>query len=89
MTEGREIIRNLKGLHIKPAGAMSRVALGYPCTVYLKVREYEVNAKSVLGLLSAQVKCGEEVTIICNGEREEEALAELLTGIRCGFGMVE
>lgn len=89
MIEGKERIRNLKGLHIKPAGAMSHIALGYPCTVYLKVREYEVNTKSVLGLLSAQVKCGEEVTVVCNGEQEEEALEEILSGIRCGFGMVE
>ena len=45
---GNAVVVNAKGLHIKPAGAMSRIALKYPCTVYLEVREYQVNAKSVL-----------------------------------------
>lgn len=87
MVEGKEIVRNRKGLHIKPAGVLSGIALSYPCTVYMKVREYEINAKSVLGILSAQVKCGEEITLVCSGDGEEAALEELLAGVRCGFGM--
>ncbi len=89
MIRGNAVVINAKGLHIKPAGAMSRIALSYPCTVYLEVREYQVNAKSVLGILSAQVKCGESITLVCNGAQEQEALSELLAGVRSGFGMTE
>lgn len=89
MIRGNAVVVNAKGLHIKPAGAMSRIALKYPCTVYLEVREYQVNAKSVLGILSAQVKCGESITFVCSGEQEQEALAELLAGVESGFGMKE
>lgn len=89
MIRGNAVVVNAKGLHIKPAGAMSRIALKYPCTVYLEVREYQVNAKSVLGILSAQVKCGESIALVCSGEQEQEALAELLAGVESGFGMKE
>ncbi len=87
MVQGTAKVMNLKGLHIKPAGEMSRIALSQPCKVYLKVREYEVNAKSVLGILSAQVKCGEEVTIVCDGEGEEIVLKEILEAVNNKFGI--
>ncbi len=80
-------VTNVKGLHIKPAGEMSRIALTRPCRVYLKVREYDVNAKSVLGILSAQVKCGESITIVCDGEGEEETLREIIEAVNNKFGI--
>ena len=80
-------VTNVKGLHIKPAGEMSRIALTRPCRVYLKVREYDVNAKSVLGILSAQVKCGETITIVCDGEGEEETLKEIIEAVNNKFGI--
>lgn len=80
-------VTNVKGLHIKPAGEMSRIALTRPCRVYLKVREYDVNAKSVLGILSAQVKCGENITIVCDGEGEEETLREIIEAVNNKFGI--
>ncbi|MCQ2421863.1 MAG: HPr family phosphocarrier protein [Lachnospiraceae bacterium] len=87
MVQGSVKVINVKGLHIKPAGAMSKIALSMPCKVYLKVREYEVNAKSVLGILSAQVKCNEEITIVCDGEGEETILKELTEAVQNGFGI--
>ncbi len=87
MVSGKAVVKNQKGLHIKPAGVMSSIALGYPCKVYLEVREYHVNAKSVLGILSAQVKQYEEIEMVCDGEGEAEALKALLEAINDGFGM--
>lgn len=87
MVQGTVKVMNVKGLHIKPAGEMSRIALSQPCKVYLKVREYEVNAKSVLGILSAQVKCGEEITIVCDGEGEEIVLKEIIDAVEHQFGI--
>lgn len=87
MLSRRVIIRNVNGLHIKPAGMMSSIALGFPCSVYLKVRDYEVNAKSVLGILSAQVKENEEIELVCSGEQEEACLAKLVESVNNKFGM--
>ena len=67
---------------------MSSIALAYPCMAYLVIREYRVNAKSVLGILSAQVKKDEEIEIVCDGEGEEDALRELIEGVETGFGLL-
>jgi phosphocarrier protein len=79
MISEKVIISNHNGLHIKPAGALSNIALKYNCRVYLKVRTYNVNAKSVLGVLSAQVRQNEEVEIVCDGTDEEECLKAIVS----------
>lgn len=87
MVKGKAVVKNKNGLHIKPAGALSSIALTFPCAVYLRVRTYDVNAKSVLGILSAQVKENEEVEIVCNGEQEEACLKAVLDGVNNMFNM--
>jgi phosphocarrier protein len=79
MVSKKIIIKNYNGLHIKPAGALSNIALKFSCKVYLKVRTYNVNAKSVLGVLSAQVRQNEEIEIICDGLDEEECLNAIIS----------
>ena len=81
MVSKKIIVKGVNGLHIKPAGALSQVALGYQCAVYLKVRTYNVNAKSVLGILSAQVRQNEEIELVCSGEDEEKCLEGMLACI--------
>ena len=53
------------------------------------MREHEqsmTNAKSVLGVLGACVKSGEEIELICDGPDEQEALAAVLKVIEDGLG---
>lgn len=78
MVNGNILIETENGLHIKPAGSISSIALKYSCSAYMKVRNYYVNAKSVLGILSAQVKQGETVEFVCDGEEEDKCLEEIL-----------
>lgn len=49
-------------------------------------RENTANAKSVLSVLGACVKCGDEITINCEGEDEAEALKTLVEAIESGLG---
>lgn len=85
MQKGRAIIRNEKGLHLRPTRVLCDYALKFSCKIILKVREYEVSAKSILGVLSARIKTGEEIEIICEGEGEEEALNAILILIEKRF----
>ena len=79
-------IKNTTGLHMRPAGTFCQEALEYPCSVRFKFRNGEYNAKSVLSVLSACVKSMDEIELICEGEREEEALEHLAGLIRDGLG---
>ena len=74
MVQATLTVNNVKGLHIKPAGEMSRIALSRPCRVYLRVREYEV-------------KCGEQITVVCDGEGEEYVLKEIEAAVNNRFGI--
>ena len=44
------------------------------------------NAKSVLSILGACIKSGDEITITCDGEDEDEALREMVRIVEEGLG---
>ena len=61
MVSGTTVIKNPSGLHLRPAGILCKEALLYKSKVSFKVRNVTANAKSVLSVLGACVKCGEEI----------------------------
>lgn len=79
-------IKNPTGLHLRPAGNLCKEAMKYPCKVTFTHAGATANAKSVLSVLGACVKFGDEITLICDGEKEEEALPSLAEYIRNGIG---
>jgi phosphocarrier protein len=58
----------------------------YKCRVTFDYEGNTANAKSVLSVLGACIKSGNEITLMCDGEDEEQALGELLTFIENGLG---
>lgn len=86
MVSQKVAIKNPSGLHLRPAGTLCRIAMNFKSRITFTFREATVNAKSVLSVLSACVKEGDEVTFICEGEDEEEALRTLVKEIEDGLG---
>lgn len=79
-------ITNPTGLHLRPAGNLCREAMKYKSKVTFDYNGNNANAKSVLSVLGACIKFGDEITLICEGEDEEEALANLISFIESGLG---
>lgn len=80
-------IRNLTGLHLNPAGMLCKEAVKYKSMITFKYDGDSIaNAKSVLSVLGACVKCGDELLIICEGEDEEIALKTIVDAIEDGLG---
>ena len=79
-------IKNEQGLHMRPAGVLAKAITKYPCDVILVVGEKEVNAKSIMNIIGACIKCGMEIEIKCNGEQEEEAMRTVKELVESGFG---
>ena len=79
-------ITNKMGMHMRPAqvfvGAMGK----YASDITIKFNGREVNGKSIMMLMSACIKCGSEITVVCNGADEEAMLAEAASLIENGFG---
>jgi phosphocarrier protein len=86
MVSGRVVVRNESGLHLKPAARFCDEALKYRSTITFTFENTTANAKSVLSILGACVKCGDEIEIVCKGEDEEEALNNLCKIIEEGLG---
>lgn len=77
MAERKLTVMNESGLHLRPAQQLCTIAMGYECRVMICFRNREYNAKSLLGVLSACVSQGDEITLVCTGRDEEAALKHL------------
>ena len=79
-------IMNPTGLHLRPAGNLCKEAMKYKSKITFDYSGNIANAKSVLSVLGACIKAGDEVTLICEGEDEKEALEALIAYIKSGLG---
>ncbi len=78
-------ITNPTGLHLRPAGNLCREAMKYKSKVTFEYEGNNANAKSVLSVLGACIKSGDEIMLICDGEDETEALHQLVDYIASGL----
>ena len=86
MVSKKVTISNMVGLHIGPAGKLCDIAVGYESHIVFKYRDYgEANMKSMLSVLGAGIRSGEEIEIICDGPDEEEALNKIVALIESNF----
>lgn len=85
MLRKRIRIVNPDGLHLRPATVLCSRSIEFKSTITLKTGDKYVNAKSVLGVLSALIKYGDEIELICEGPDEEEAMEFLSKGIKEGL----
>jgi len=86
MVSKKVTIVNAQGFHMRPANVFAAAMMKHPCDVTLKVNGKDVNAKSLMNIIAACIKCGNEVEVVCNGADEEAALAEAVAMIESGFG---
>lgn len=86
MVSQKIVIKNPTGLHLRPAGILCKEAMQYKSLITFKFKDGTANAKSVLSVLGACVKSGDEVEFCCEGEDEEVALQAIITAIENGLG---
>lgn len=80
-------IKNPTGLHLRPAGIFCQEAMKYQSRVTFRYGDSgTANAKSVLSVLGACVRSGDEIELVCDGEDEQAALEALVLLIDDGFG---
>ena len=79
-------IKNPSGLHLRPAGVLSQTAMKFKSDIIIEYGENKIVAKSVLNVMAAGIKSGTEVTLVVDGEDEEEAMKTLVEAIESGLG---
>lgn len=86
MVSAKIEIKNPTGLHLRPAGILCKEAGKYNSTITFRFRNTTANAKSVLSVLGACIKSGDEVEFICEGEDEVQALSAIIKVVGDGLG---
>lgn len=86
MVSTTTVIRNPMGMHMRPAGMFANAMMKFDSDVNLVAGGKTVNAKSIMNLIAACIKCGTEVEVQCSGPDEEAALLEAVRLIETGLG---
>ncbi len=76
---------NPLGLHARAAAQLVRLTARMKCEVLLECDGQEVNAKSIMGVLTLAASQGTQVRIVCDGEGAQEALDEVVKLFEAGF----
>lgn len=86
MIERELTIRNRAGLHTRPASMLVKTASQFESEVYLRRDNYEINGKSVIGVMTLAAEQGATLTLVVEGEDEEEAAEAIAELFEDGFG---
>lgn len=72
-------------LEARPIAMLVQVASQYDSTIYLETEGKKVNAKSIMGMMSLNLKSGDSVTVNAEGTDAEAAIKgieDYLTGVK-------
>ena len=78
---------NAEGMHMRPAGIITKAAKSHPDgEIIMKANGKEIKATAVMQIMSAGIKKGTDVEIIVTGGNEESVLDEFVKMFEDGFG---
>jgi len=74
MIERQVVIRNRAGLHTRPAATLVKVAAKFKAEFMIEKAGFEINGKSIIGVMTLAAEQGSELTLRFDGEDEEEGV---------------
>lgn len=86
MVEKKVVIKNETGIHARPASMIVQEANKYASEVSIVKDGNEVNAKSIMGIMSLGVSKSTEITVKAEGTDAQEAVDALVELMESGFG---
>lgn len=75
------VVRTESDFDGRPIALLVQEASQYASKVYIELEGKNINAKSIMGMMSLALSDGEEITIVTDGEDEQKAA----DGIRSFF----
>ena len=79
MVHAELTIINEQGIHLGPANKIANLADRYDCQIHFKTEYMDVNAKSIINLISGTFRQGDVIQCVCDGPDEKEALEANVT----------
>ena len=83
----REVtVRNRAGVHTRPASMIVREASRFASEFYIRKDGYEINGKSIIGVMTLAAEQGSTLDLVFEGPDEQEAADALADLFEQGFG---
>jgi len=86
MIETTVKVTNRAGVHTRPAAMLVKVASQFASDIYLIRDGFQINAKSIIGVMTLAAEFGCELGIEVEGADEAEALKAIEDLFSSGFG---
>ncbi len=80
------MIQNKLGLHARASAKFAAEASRFKSNIEIMYQDYKVNGKSIMGIMMLAAAQGAVVTLIADGEDEQQAIAALEKLINTKFG---
>ena len=71
------VIKDSLGIHARPAGMLVKEVKKYERKITITKDGKEVDVSKLMALMALAVKCGDNVTVTCDGADEDVALTEM------------
>ena len=83
----REVtVLNQAGLHTRPASMVVREAARYKAEFYIEKDGYEINGKSIIGVMTLAAEQGAVLKLTFDGDDENAAADAIVELFGSGFG---
>lgn len=88
MIEKEVTIKNRAGLHTRPAAALVKTAAKFQSEFYIIKDGFEINGKSIIGVMTLAAEQGSTLQLRFEGDDEEAAANEVIGLFERGFDEV-
>ena len=79
-------VTNPLGMHARPSAMLVQTASKFKSDIWISKENHEVNAKSMLGVMTLAAEMGSTLVIRANGSDEDRALDALARIFEMRFG---
>ena len=85
MIEREVTVKNRAGLHTRPAALLVKLAGRFKCEFYIFKDGYQINGKSIIGVMTLAAEKGSQLILMFDGEDEAQAADEIIDLFERGF----
>ena len=73
------VVKTEDGFDGRPIALLVQEASQYASKVYIQIGEKNINAKSIMGMMSLSLSGGDQITVVTDGEDEKKAAEGIKT----------
>ncbi len=79
MTSAQVTVKNRAGIHARPASLIVKTANKYKSDLFFERGDTKINGKSIMGIITLGAGHKTEITVITEGEDEQDALEAIVS----------